>query len=72
MALTGQREAELAHFRAKQRRIGFKPRPQSLAVVDQVEHFQRGGRNHRRQRVGEQVGPRALAQPLDHFLFADV
>ena len=49
----------------KQRRIGVEPRAQRVAVVDQVEDLQRGGGNDRRQRVGEQIGPRALAQPLD-------
>ena len=35
------------------------------AVLDQIEHLERGGCDRRHQRVGKQIGPRALAQQLD-------
>ncbi len=36
-------------------------------TLQQVEHLQRGRRDRRRDAVGEQIGPRALAQPADDF-----
>ena len=71
MAVAGKREAELDHFGAE--RCALAPAvPQGIAIVDQVEDFERGAGDDRRQRVGEQIGPRALAQPVDDLGLADV
>ncbi len=67
MTLARQREAEFGHFGAEERCIGRQPLTQRIAIFDEVEDLQRGGGNDRRQRVGEEIGARALAQPLDHL-----
>ena len=41
---------------------------QIIALVDHIEGFQRGADNHRGQRIGEEIGSRALAQHVDHGL----
>ena len=45
--------------------FALQGRPQVVALVEQVEHDERGGRDRRGDRVGEQVRPRALAQQVD-------
>ena len=50
--------------------IGIEPFAQRIAILDQLEHLQRGAGNRRHQRVGEEIGPRALAQPVDHLALA--
>ncbi len=67
VAGAGEREAGLGHLCAEARGIGVEPLAQRVAVLDQVEDLQRGAGDGRRQRVGEEIGPRALAQPVDHF-----
>jgi len=64
MSLAGTREAELRHLGAEDGSISIEPLAQRIAVLDQVEDLQRRSRNDRRQRVGEEIGPRALPQPV--------
>ena len=66
----GKREAELRHLRAEAVGIGVELLAQRIALLDQVEDLQRRARDRRHQRVGEEIGPRALAQPVDHFALA--
>ena len=70
VAGTGEREAGGGHALAEPRGVAFELATQFVALLQQVEHRQRGGGDHRRQAVAEQVRPRALAQPLDDLLAA--
>mmetsp|Transcript_78788 Transcript_78788/g.219008 ORF Transcript_78788/g.219008 Transcript_78788/m.219008 type:complete len:389 (-) Transcript_78788:393-1559(-) len=48
--------------------VGFELVTQRGGAFQQVQHGQRRAGDARRQRVAEQIGPRALAQQLDHLL----
>lgn len=62
-----EREARRAHLLAEMRAVRAHALAQARALVarEQFEHFQRCGRDARRQRVREQIGTRALPQQLD-------
>ena len=64
----GQLETELLEARAEMTGVLEQLRAQLRRVLEQVEHPQRHGGDDRRDAVGEEIGPRALPQPLDDLL----
>ena len=60
-----QPEARRLHALAEVAGIVGELATQLVAGLDQIEHGQRGGRDHRRDGIREQVGARTLAQPVD-------
>ncbi|SPX45653.1 Uncharacterised protein [Klebsiella pneumoniae] len=69
MVGAGQREACRGHFFAEQTRVSPQAIAQVCPLFNHLQHFDGGGHDGRRQRVGEQIRTGALAQPLNH-LFA--
>ena len=70
-----QRKAQSGHRRAEMPSVGMHARAQRRAFVrgQQAQHIQRGADNRGRQRVGEKVGPRTLAQQFDNrFILANL
>ena len=61
----GQREPGLRHALPEPRGVVPEAGAQGVAIFDQLEHLQGRGGDHRGQRVGKQIGPRALTQPVD-------
>ncbi len=55
------------HFFTEQARVSPQTIAQLAARFHHLQHFDGGGDNRWRQRVGEQIRTRALAQPLDDF-----
>ena len=60
-----QRETGGLHAGTEALRVAFELPLEIVGRLQQFEHPQGGGGDHRCQRVAEQVGPRPLPQPLD-------
>src|SRR5438105_10482255 len=61
-------EPSAAHPGAKTPGIAEKPRSQVVAFAGEIDRPERGSKHHRRQRVREQIGTRALPEQFDNRL----
>ena len=53
------------HLAPEEIGIGRETLAQMIAILDEIEDLQGSGRNDRRQRVGEEVGPGTLPAQVD-------
>ena len=62
-------EAELAHAGAEVSGVGAQALAQIVAGGQKLQGGDAGGGDGGCQRIGEQVGPCLLTEPLNHFFF---